>query len=191
MRFTEKLTQFLLELKESLCLFIANHLPRFSAIDRSRYLFLRTAGMNIPEWAEIRSPLEVRPVGAAKRITIGKDALINSGVRFAGGSAIDIGSRVLVGPRVCFETVNHSLTFSASGRRLNISKPITVEDDVWIGAGAIILPGVHIKRGAVVAAGAVVNRDVAAYTLVGGVPARLIKKIEEGTVIDPHDINRT
>ncbi|MCX7670135.1 MAG: acyltransferase, partial [Anaerolineae bacterium] len=54
---------------------------------------------------------------------------------------------------------------------------ITIEDDVWIGAGAIITDGVHIGRGAVVAAGAVVTQDVPAHTVVGGVPARVLREI--------------
>jgi acetyltransferase-like isoleucine patch superfamily enzyme len=60
-----------------------------------------------------------------------------------------------------------------------LTKPIVVEDEVWIGGGAIITQGVKIGRGAVVAGGAVVTRDVEPGTIVGGVPARFIRKIDE------------
>ncbi|WP_165251625.1 DapH/DapD/GlmU-related protein [Adlercreutzia sp. ZJ304] len=55
--------------------------------------------------------------------------------------------------------------------------PIHIEDDVWIGSGAIVLPGVRIGRGSVVAAGAVVTKDVPSMTVVGGIPAKPIKRI--------------
>jgi len=59
------------------------------------------------------------------------------------------------------------------------SKPIVVEDEVWIGGGSVITQGITIGRGSVVAAGAVVTKDVEAYTIVGGVPAKQIRKIDE------------
>ena len=68
---------------------------------------------------------------------------------------------------------------AASSRVTGVEQglPVTIADRVWIGGGAIILPGVNIGEGAVIAAGAVVNRDVAPYTLVAGQPARLIKAL--------------
>lgn len=62
--------------------------------------------------------------------------------------------------------------------RVHYNEPIVIEDDVWIGSGAVILPGVRVGKGSVVAAGAVVTKDVPAQTLVGEVPARIIKKID-------------
>lgn len=87
-----------------------------------------------------------------------------------------IGRNVQIGPNVSFETVSHGLKFDPGKGRGDIVRPIVVEDEVWIAAGAIITGGVTIGRGAVVAAGAVVSRDVAPGAVVGGVPARELKK---------------
>ena len=80
----------------------------------------------------------------------------------------------MLGPDVKLLTSNHELD-----TLLTVNAPIVLEDEVWIGAGSIVLPGVRVGRGAVVAAGAVVTRDVAPYTVVGGIPARKIKDIPE------------
>lgn len=85
----------------------------------------------------------------------------------------------MIGPRVSFESASHHIVFEEGKGRGFFTKEIVIQDKVWIGAGAIVLQGVTIEEGAVVAAGAVVNRDVKRYTLVGGVPARFIKKIPD------------
>ena len=90
-----------------------------------------------------------------------------------------IGRNVQIGPNVSFETVSHGLFFRPGEGRGDSALPIVIEDEVWIGAGATILGGVRIGRGAVVAAGAVVGRDVESLCVVGGVPARLLKRINE------------
>lgn len=79
--------------------------------------------------------------------------------------------------RVSFETVNHGIYFEQGKGRGNSTAPIHVGDRVWIGAGVTILPGIRIGNDAVVAAGAVVTKDVAERTLVGGVPAKLIRSL--------------
>jgi galactoside O-acetyltransferase len=61
--------------------------------------------------------------------------------------------------------------------RLMVHAPVEVDDDVWLGAGAVVLPGVHIGRGAVVGAGAVVTRDVPPFSIVAGVPARVVRML--------------
>lgn len=174
-RFAFEISQ---QLRESFFLGIANNLPRLNVFDRFRYIFLKRAGLNIKWPVIVWAPIEVRPIGGAKNIFIGKGTFLNSGIRFAcPESSIKIGKRVQIGPRVCFETVNHSLTFAPGKVRGVNTKSIIVEDDAWIGCGAIILQGVQIGHGAVVAAGAVVCKDVEPFTLVGGVPAHPIKKL--------------
>jgi acetyltransferase-like isoleucine patch superfamily enzyme len=80
---------------------------------------------------------------------------------------------VLIGPKVNLITENHPL--DPTERRALISKPILIKRNAWIGAAATILPGVTVGENAVVAAGAVVSKDVPANTVVGGIPARHIK----------------
>jgi maltose O-acetyltransferase len=90
---------------------------------------------------------------------------------------VTIGEKVAIGPRVSFETANHNLVIVDGKSRGAWSRPIVVEDRVWIGAGVTVLPGVTIGQGAVISAGAVVTKDFEPYTMVGGVPAKVIKSI--------------
>lgn len=115
-------------------------------------------------------------------IRIGRDSLIGEYSVLRGQGGITIGDRVYTAPLVQIVAVNH--VFDDPDRPIVeqgiTAEGIVIEDDVWIGAGAIITDGVRIGRGAVVAAGAVVTREVEPHTVVGGVPARLIKRIEAG-----------
>ena len=108
-------------------------------------------------------------------ITIGKHVFINAGCKFQDWGGITIGDGALIGHNVVLATINHGL--SPDTRHDNIPAPITVGNHVWIGSNATILPGVAIGDYAIVAAGAVVTRDVPAHTVAGGVPARVIKTI--------------
>jgi acetyltransferase-like isoleucine patch superfamily enzyme len=117
-------------------------------------------------------------------IRIGRDSLIGELNVLRGQGGITIGDRVYTAPLVQMLAVNHVYQ---DPTRPMIEQGITaqgivVEDDVWIGAGAVITDGVRVGRGAVVAAGAVVTKDVPPHTVVGGVPARVIKTIEPGQV---------
>jgi len=171
-------------MRELVFLSLANHLPRLKVSDRIRHLLLKCAGMKISGKCTIWEGVTVRPIGGAKNIEIGKGSFINTGVRF--GVPMDrvvIGENVQVGPRVMFETASHGLEYVPGKGRGTTSKPIVVEDEVWIGGGSIIAQGVTLGRGSVVAAGAVVVSDVAAHSVVGGVPAKLIREdVRESSV---------
>ncbi len=113
-------------------------------------------------------------------ITIGCDSLIGEYNVIRGQGGVEIGDRVYTSPLVQIVAVNHvfddpTRSFVEQGIT---AEGIMIEDDVWIGAGAIITDGVHIGRGAVVGAGAVVTHDVPAHTVVGGVPARILREID-------------
>lgn len=110
-----------------------------------------------------------------RNIHIGKHVFINSGCHFQDQGGIFIGDHALIGHNVVLATVNHDLN---PFDRHNIYKPIRIGERVWIGSNAVITQGVTVGDGAVIAAGAVVTRDVPPYTVVGGVPAKVIKRIE-------------
>jgi acetyltransferase-like isoleucine patch superfamily enzyme len=107
---------------------------------------------------------------------IGKNVFINHACSFLDMGGITLEDEVLIGPRVNLITENHPL--DPGDRRALITKPITIKRNAWIGAGATILPGVTIGENSMVAAGAVVSKDVPANTVVGGIPAKVIKTLE-------------
>ena len=112
-----------------------------------------------------------------KNITLGKGVFINEGCCFQDQGGIEIGDNALIGQQVVIATLNHDLI---PEKRANmIPAPVKIGNRVWIGAHATILAGVTIGDNAVVAAGAVVTKDVPANVVVGGVPAKIIKKIGE------------
>ncbi|WP_415407815.1 acyltransferase [Sulfurovum sp. CS9] len=166
-------------MRELIFLTLANNLPRLKISDKIRFRLLRLAGMKINGRCMILSPLRISPIGGAKNIDIRRGAFINMDVRFGvpDGQVI-IGKNALIGARVSFETVSHPTNYTPGKMRTRTTGSIVVEDDVWIGAGAIIIQGVTIHRGAIVAAGSVVTKDVEANTIVGGVPAKFIKNVE-------------
>lgn len=127
-------------------------------------------------------------------ISLGDDVSISVGAHFsATESEIVIGNKVMFGPNVTIMGGDHNI--SRIGRYMYdvVEKlpendlPVTIEDDVWVGTGAIILKGVTVGRGAVVAAGAVVVRDVPPYAIVGGVPARVLRMRWKAETIAEHE----
>ena len=112
-----------------------------------------------------------------RNITIGKRVFINMGCCFQDHGGIEIGDDVLIGHQVVIATLNHD--FDPERRGDMTPAPVKIGNKVWIGAHATVLPGVTVGDNAVIAAGAVVTKDVPANTVVAGVPARPIKKIGE------------
>ncbi|GHD65391.1 sugar O-acetyltransferase [Jeongeupia chitinilytica] len=127
------------------------------------------------EGSWVRAPLFCE---YGKSIRIGAHSFLNAGVTFLDGTAITIGNNVLVGPNVQFYGASHPIDHIARRDWVARWKPITVEDDAWIGGNAVICQGVTIGARAIVGAGAVVLRDVPPDTIVGGNPARIIRHID-------------
>ena len=111
-----------------------------------------------------------------KNIKLGKRVFINSGCCFQDQGGIEIGDDVLIGQQVVIATLNHDLYPEKRGNMQ--PQPVKIGNRVWIGAHATLLAGVTIGDGAVVAAGAVVTKDVPPNTVVAGVPAKVIKEID-------------
>ena len=112
-----------------------------------------------------------------KNIAVGKNVFINSGCKFQDQGGIVIDDGALIGHNVVLATLNHSL--AVRDRQDLIPGPIRIGKNAWIGSKVTILPGVTVGDGAVVAAGAVVTKDVPAYTVAGGVPARVLLPLTE------------
>jgi acetyltransferase-like isoleucine patch superfamily enzyme len=112
-----------------------------------------------------------------KHIQLGKNVFINHGCSFLDLGGITIEQDVQIGPKVNLITENHPT--DPLQRKSLLLDAIVIKRNAWIGAGATILPGVTIGENAMIAAGAVVTKNVAANTIVGGIPAKLIKSISE------------
>ena len=112
-----------------------------------------------------------------RHISIGDHSYLNFGCTILDNNEVWLGRHVMVGPSVQIYTAAHALSPAARNKGLETAKKIVIKDNVWIGGGAIILPGVVIEENAVIGAGAVVTRNVAANTLVAGNPARVIRII--------------
>ena len=111
-------------------------------------------------------------------IKLGNQVFMNYNCCILDVVEVNIGNRVMFGPNVQLYTATHPLNAKTRATWLELGKPITIGDDVWIGGGAIVCPGVTIGNGAVIGAGAVVTKDVPDHVLVGGNPAKIIKKID-------------
>jgi acetyltransferase-like isoleucine patch superfamily enzyme len=123
-----------------------------------------------------------KSVFSYKTTSLGNDVFIGTGATFlASESEIIIGNKVMFGPNVTIMGGNHNTTqigkymFDVKEKLPENDLPVVIEDDVWVGTGAIILKGVTIRKGSIIAAGALVTKDVSPYSIVGGVPAKLIK----------------
>ncbi len=123
----------------------------------------------------VNVPVELAS-GPGARLEIGDDCSINYGVSIGCTESIRIGARCRLGPYVMIvDSAFHELTDRS---KRPAPQPVVIEDDVWVGAKASIMPGVHLGRGAVVGTAAVVTKDVPPFSVVAGVPARLVKTID-------------
>jgi len=137
-----------------------------------RNILSQITGSQIDESVAVFTPLYIN---YGKHTKIGKNVFINFDCVFLDLGGITIEDNVLIAPKVSVLSEGHPL--SPDDRQSLVSGPILIKKNAWIGAGATILHGVTIGENAVVAAGAVVSKDVPANTVVGGVPAKIIKTL--------------
>jgi len=142
-------------------------------IASAREILSEITGQQLDATTTIFTPFHIN-LGIFTRI--GKNVFINTDCSFLDIGGITIEDDVLIGPKVSIITEGHPA--NPAKRKSLIVKQIVIKRNVWIGAGAIILPGVTVGENAVVAAGAVVNKDVPANTVVAGVPAKVIQHME-------------
>lgn len=115
-----------------------------------------------------------------KNIHVGEDFLANYNVTILDIAPVRIGDYCLIGPNTLISTVGHPLSPKGRREKLAQAKPVTIGNDVWIGGNCTILPGVNIGNNVIVAAGAVVSKDVPDNCVVAGVPAKKIKDLDIG-----------
>lgn len=142
--------------------------------EQLRALFSRLIGQPVDESFAMFPPFYT---DCGKNIHVGKHVFINMGCKFQDQGGIFIGDGALIGHNVVLATLNHAM--SPHDRGTMIPAPIHIGKNVWIGSNSTILPGVTIGDGAIVAAGAVVTRDVPENTIVGGVPARIMRHLSK------------
>ena len=135
-------------------------------------LFSKLTGKPIDETFGMFPPFYT---DCGKNVTVGKNVFINSGCRFQDQGGITIGDGSLIGHNVVLATLNHGM--SLDERHDLFPAPIQIGKNVWLGANVTVLPGVTIGDNAVIAAGAVVTKDVPANTVMAGVPAKEIRTI--------------
>ncbi len=144
------------------------------AADAERRTLLSELLGGIGELSEVRPPLHV---DYGFQITIGAGSFVNFGLVALDVARITIGDDVQIGPNVQLLTPTHPLDPQLRRDKWEAAEPITIGDNVWLGGGAIVLPGVTIGDNTVVGAGAVVTRDLPADVVAVGNPARVIKEL--------------
>lgn len=113
-------------------------------------------------------------------IEVGENFFLNAGCVILDGAKVRFGDNVFVAPHCGFYTAGHPLDVARRNQGLEYARPITIGDNVWIGAEVCVLPGVSIGEGSVIGAGSVVTKDIPAHVLAFGNPCRVIRELEEG-----------
>ena len=145
----------------------------FNDADEIRALFSQLIGKKVDESFLLIPPFYT---AGGDEIRVGHNVFVNQNCTFYDLGGLDIADDVMIGPNVNIITAGHPVQPSQR-RAVTIGKPIAIERNVWIAAGATVIGGVTIGENAVVAAGSVVTKDVPANTLVGGNPARVIRSV--------------
>lgn len=138
-----------------------------------RQMLSRLFGRQVDETLRVFPPFYT---DFGKNITIGKNVFINACCHFQDQGGITLGDGCLIGHNVVFATLNHG--FAPADRASLYPAPIVLGKNVWVGSNSTLLQGIRIGDNAVIGAGSVVTKDVPANTIVGGVPARILRQID-------------
>ena len=176
---TEEIHQLMYEMSEEARRVTFQLNSAYHTADEVRELLSELFGYQVPRSFRVFPPFYA---DFGKNISVGEGVFINACCHFQDHGGVTLGDGCQIGHNVVFATLNHELPPERRG--VTRPAPIMLGKKVWVGSNATILQGVTIGDNAIVAAGAVVTKDVPANTIVGGVPARVIKRIDES--IKPH-----
>ncbi|CEI39905.1 hypothetical protein FVEN_g2178 [Fusarium venenatum] len=112
-------------------------------------------------------------------MSVGKRFYANFNLTVLDSAIVSIGDRVMIGPNVMISTATHETEVASRRANIEYAYPITIGDDCWIGGGVTILPGVTIGNGCTIGAGSIVTRDIPAWSVALGSPARVVRKVQE------------
>jgi maltose O-acetyltransferase len=162
--------------------FLSSLLPQHS-FNRTRTQLLRALGVRIGAASTIAGPLRVTGSGSLSELSIGPGCHVTGPLHIDLTAPVRIGARVYVGYDVMLITADHELGDATQRCGPRVYRAIDVDDGAWLSSRVVVLPGIRIGSGSIVAAGAVVTRDVPPNVLVGGVPARVLRDLEDGEAI--------
>lgn len=151
------------------------------SVPRLRAAVYRMMGLRIGKRTLIRGAMYLSgPPGCFARLTVGQYCFFTAPIRIDLNAPVSVGDGVTIGHDVSLLTSGHEIGGPSRRCGSPAPKPIHIHDGSWIGAHALVLPGVSIGEGAIVAAGATVVRDVAPHTIVAGSPARVVRELPSG-----------
>lgn len=153
---------------------IIGSLPHLPIFNKFKSYLMRKRGATIGDRVKLLSGIWI---DRFSELEINDDASLAKDITMVAAGGIQIGERTMIGYGTIILTANHRIPTNRgpmrfSGTELN---KVTIEDDVWIGARVVLLPGITVGEGSIVGAGAVVNKDVQPFSIVGGVPAKVIR----------------
>jgi acetyltransferase-like isoleucine patch superfamily enzyme len=174
-RGTPESAAMLANVKRAMAITVRLNRLTFEDADEIRALFSELTGKKVDDSFLLIPPFYT---AGGDEIRVGRNVFVNQNCTFYDLGGLDIADDVMIGPNVSIITAGHPLEPSQR-RAATIGKPIVIERNVWIAAGATVIGGVTVGENSVVAAGSVVTKDVPANTLAGGNPARVIRSIGE------------
>ncbi|MBR2188760.1 MAG: sugar O-acetyltransferase [Eubacterium sp.] len=158
---------------DGLC-FDYNH-TRPGSPDQEKFLCQLLHVEELPQGLTLLAPVYM---DYGSNVHFGKEVFVNHGCYFMDGAEIAIGDHAFIGPYCGFYTATHPLDYPRRNRGLEKAKPISIGDNCWLGANVVVLQGVRIGSGCVIAAGSVVKDDIPDHTVAAGNPARVIRTIK-------------
>jgi virginiamycin A acetyltransferase len=161
---------------------MATHICSTAQVSEHALIDVSSRGTDtfIDEGAVVDAWVRIKHVGGVGHVRIGCNSYLNSGTVIYSGNGVSIGKDVLIGPNCSLVPVNHAFDSRDIPIRLQRFSPsrggLVIEDDVWLGANVVVLDGVTIARGCVIAAGSVVTRSTKPFGVYGGVPAKFLRE---------------